>query len=249
MVDVFDDLGAEYAHLNAVLAALSPAQWAHPSAAAGWSVADVVLHLAQSEELAAASVAGDESLFAAGFDDRGSGGRVDAVAGERVAAQRGASPAGLLDRWRTVALPLPDALRARPKGTRVRWITNRLSPAALATTRLAEHWAHAHDITDALGLAYPDTARLRHIAWLGHRTLPYAFAVEGREAGPVYCELTAPDGGTWRYGDPSAPSAITGTAAEFCRVGARRLAPADTALTATGPYGPAALAVLRNYAS
>jgi uncharacterized protein (TIGR03084 family) len=166
-----------------------------------------------------------------------------------VAAERDVAPTDLLERWRAAAFATPGALRAQPKGTRLQWVTNRISPAALATTRLAEHWTHAHDIADPLGIGYPDTGRLRHIAWLGHRTLPYAFAVEGVEGGPVYCELTAPDGQIWRFGEPDAPSTITGTAAEFCRVGARRLAPADTSLKATGPHGPQALAVLRNYAA
>jgi uncharacterized protein (TIGR03084 family) len=102
---------------------------------------------------------------------------------------------------------------------------------ALATTRLAEHWTHAQDIAGPLGIAYPDSARLRHIAWLGHRTLPYAFAIEGIDGGPVYCELTAPGGEIWDFGDPAAPSVITGPAAEFCRVGARRLGPGDSTLT------------------
>lgn len=90
--------------------------------------------------------------------------------------------------------------------------------------------------------------RIRHIAWLGHRTLPYAFAAEGIDGGPVYCALTGPGGETWTYGDPDAASTITGPASDFCRVGARRLAPGDSALTATGPHGAQALAVLRNYA-
>lgn len=240
-MDVFTDLAAEYAALDAVLAGLTEEQWAHPSAADGWSVADVVLHLAQTDELAAASIAGRDAAF-----DRT--GQVDAAADDLVAAQRGMAPADLLARWRATALPLPDALRAVPKGTRLSWVAAPLSPATLATTRLAEHWAHAYDVTAPLGIPYPDTARIRHIAWLGHRTLPYAFATEGIEGGPVYCVLTGPDGGTWTFGDPDAPSVITGPAGDFCRVGARRLAPADAALTATGPYGQAALAVLRNYA-
>jgi uncharacterized protein (TIGR03084 family) len=243
MADIFDDLAGEYEQLDGILAALTEAQWAQPSAAEGWTVADVVLHLAQSEELVIASVAGDESAFAAV-----SAGRVDALADASVAAQRQISPANLLRRWRAAAGTTPRALRAQPGGTRLRWITNRISPAALATTRLAEHWTHAHDIAGPLGVPYPDTARLRHIAWLGHRTLPYAFAIEGVDGGPVYCELTAPGGQVWRLGDPAAPSVITGPAAEFCRVGARRLAPGDSTLTATGPLGAQALAILRNYA-
>nr|BFE85189.1 hypothetical protein GCM10020093_077900 [Planobispora longispora] len=42
---------------------------------------------------------------------------------------------------------------------------------------------------------------------------------------------------------------ISGSASEFCRVGARRLAPEDTGLKAEGPHGAAALRVLRNYAA
>jgi len=105
------------------------------------------------------------------------------------------------------------------------------------------------DITGPLSLPYPDTERLRHIAWLGHRTLPYAFAVEGLDAHDVYCELTGPDGSTWRYGPPGAESTITGPAGEFCRVGARRLSPDDSNLVAEGPHAAAALRVLRNYAA
>jgi uncharacterized protein (TIGR03084 family) len=243
VTDIFADLEAEYEQLDSVLSTLTADQWAQPSAAAGWTVADVVLHLAQSEEFAAASIAGDEALLAA---ERV--GKVDEWAGNLVVAQRDITIDELLVRWRAAAFGIPGALRAVPEGTRLQWVTNRVSPAALATTRLAEHWTHAHDITDALVIPYPDTARLRHIAWLGHRTLPYAFAVENIEGGPVYCELTAPDGEIWQFGDPAAPSAITGPASEFCRVGARRLVPADTTLKATGPHGPQALAILRNYA-
>ncbi|MEV0389697.1 maleylpyruvate isomerase family mycothiol-dependent enzyme [Nonomuraea sp. NPDC050643] len=240
MTDIFDDLQAEYEQLDAVLTALTATQWAHPSAAAGWTVLDVVLHLAQSEELVAAAIAGDELARPPGD--------VDAVADALVTAQRDIAPAALLARWRTAAFATPGALRARPKGSRLSWVATSLSPATLATTRLAEHWAHAYDVTAPLGIAYPDTARLRHIAWLGHRTLPYAFKIEGVEGGPVHCELTAPGGDLWRFGDPAAESVITGPAADFCRVGARRLAPADSALKPTGPYGAQALAVLRNYA-
>ena len=243
MTDIFDDLKAEYEQLDAVLAALTPAQWSHPSAAEGWTVSDVVLHLAQTEELVTASIAGDDVALG-----RESTGGIDAAADTLVAAQRDITPADLLARWRAAATATPAALRAHPKGARLSWVAIPLSPATLATTRLAEHWAHAYDITAPLGIPYPDTSRLRHIAWLGHRTLPYAFDVEGVEGGPVYCELTSPDGDLWRLGDPAAASTITGPAADFCRVGARRLAPADSTLKATGPYGAQALAVLRNYA-
>jgi hypothetical protein len=100
-----------------------------------------------------------------------------------------------------------------------------------------------------LRIPFPDTDRLRHIAWLGHTTLPYAFGLAGQEPRVVFVELTAPDGeSTWSFGPPAADSTITGTAGAFCRVGAHRLAPAASGLLTTGPWGAAALTVLRNYA-
>ena len=43
--DVLADLVAEYERLEAILSALTDDQWASPSAAAGWSIGDVVSHL------------------------------------------------------------------------------------------------------------------------------------------------------------------------------------------------------------
>jgi uncharacterized protein (TIGR03084 family) len=243
-LSIFDDLAAEHEQLDAVLAVLTPDMWAGPSAADGWSVADVVLHLAQTEEFVVASTAGERTGFARPDDVP-----LDKAMDRLVADQRGAPPAEVFGRWRNARRAALAALRGCSPTDRLTWAAAPLSPRTLATTRLAEHWAHALDITVPLRIDYPDTARLRHIAWLGHRTLPYAFAAAGEEGGPVRCELTAPDGETWHYGDEDAPSVIKGTAAEFCRVGARRLAPEDTSLVAEGPYAAAALRVVRNYAA
>lgn len=49
-------------------------------------------------------------------------------------------------------------------------------------------------------------------------------------------------------GQPDAGSAITGSAEDFCRVAAHRLAPADSELTAAGPHGATALRLLLTYA-
>ena len=46
-----------------------------------------------------------------------------------------------------------------------------------------------------------------------------------------------------------ADSTVRGPAGDFCRVGARRLTPAETGLVATGPHAATALRVLRNYAA
>jgi uncharacterized protein (TIGR03084 family) len=241
---VYDDLEAEQDRLDGVLGTLGPDEWGRWSAAAGWNVSDVVLHLAQTEEFVVASVKGDPAPFAR---DPGRGGSVDEFAARRVEDERSSRDA-VYQRWRTARHAALDALRGCPPGTRLPWATSPLSPAALATTRLAEHWAHALDITGPLGVAYPDTARLRHIAWLAVRTLPYAFALSGLTARPVRCELTGPDGERWEFGPADAESRISGTAGAFCRVAAQRLAPEASGLTATGPDAATALRVVRTYA-
>jgi uncharacterized protein (TIGR03084 family) len=246
-VQIFDDLEAEQDRIEAILDGLTDDTWTSPSAAAGWSVADVVLHLAQTEEAVVASCGGRSLLeqlppYVAGAT------AMDDVMQRWVEAER-ASPAAVFHRWRRARRSAVEALRGADATRRVPWATGLLSPTTLATTRLAEHWAHALDIVDPLGLDYPDTDRLQHIAWLAHRSLPYGFAVAGEDPHEVFCDLTAPDGTQWTYGDSSAESRITGPAGAFCRVGAQRLAPADSGLTTTGPYADAALRVLRNYAA
>jgi uncharacterized protein (TIGR03084 family) len=241
--EILDDLAAEYRQLDAMLGALSADQWRQPSACDGWSVADVVLHLAQSEEAVAGTAGGGLGL--GGW--QGVGDTVDAAMDALVSAQRG-DPAETYQRWRQASQAAVAALRSVDPQQPLNWVTNQLKPATLATTRLAEHWAHAQDIAGPLGLDYPDTARLRHIAWLGYHTLPYSFRLDGEEAPTVYCELSGPDGSVWRFGPADADSSITGSASAFCRVGARRLAAEESGLTTTGPSGLSALRRLRNYA-
>lgn len=243
-MDVIDDLAAEQDRLADLLGGLDDEQWSSPSGAAGWSIADVVLHLAQTEEAAVSSIsyAGTPQMWRRGSES------VDDAAEAAVRSQR-MSGGAVFERWQAARRASVGALRAADPHVRVPWVASTLTPTTLATTRLAEHWAHGLDITDPLGLPFPDSYRLRHIAWLGHRTLPYACQVEGIEAHDVYCELIAPSGDTWRFGPESAESRISGPAGEFCRVGARRLTPDQTSLAAIGPHAADALRVLRNYAA
>jgi uncharacterized protein (TIGR03084 family) len=246
-VEIFDDLVAEQDRLEGILSGLDAAAWATESGAPGWSVADVVLHLAQTEEAVAATVAAGAAP-ASDPSWRGGAETLDAAIERQVEAERGPATV-VFDRWRIARRDAVAALRAADPGVRLLWAEAPLKPATLATTRLAEHWAHGLDITGPLGIPFDDTARLHHIAWLGHATLPYAFALAGDEPGEVYCELVAPDDTTWAFGRPDAPSSIRGPAGEFCRVGARRLRPEQTSLRVDGPRGATALAVLRNYAA
>jgi uncharacterized protein (TIGR03084 family) len=244
-VTIFDDLQAEQDGLESILTGLSAGAWSSASAAPGWSVADVVLHLAQTEE-AVVRTTGDDARGQRG-DWRPLGQTVDEAMEVLVRAQR-APGAVVLQRWRVARRDALEALRAADPNRALRWVATPLKPRTLATTRLAEHWAHALDIASPLGIAYPDTSRLRHIAWLAHSTLPYAFALAGLVRQDVHCELTGPDGDLWRFGPPLAASSITGPAGAFCRVGARRLSSEASGLVTRGPHGRLALRLLRNYA-
>ncbi len=240
---IFDDLDAEQDRLDGILSDLDEQQWLAPSAADGWSIADVVLHLAQGDESVAATAEGR------GIGTRPDPGMtVDEVMAHLVHAER-AAPADVFLRWQQARTSAMAALRAADPRTPLAWVEAPVKPPTLATTRLAEVWAHGLDNTAGLGQDLPDTGRLRHIAWLAHRTLPYAFAVSGGQPRDIYCDLVAPDGSSWQFGSPEADSAISGPAGEFCRVAARRLAPEHSRLRARGPHGQTALRLLRTYAA
>jgi uncharacterized protein (TIGR03084 family) len=252
---IFEDLAAEQDRLERILAGLDEAQWMSASAAEGWTVTDTVLHLAQTEELVEANITGRELRFGFGAPatgdtatgDTAAEDTVDELADRAVRMER-AAPAEVFARWRRARLAALAALRGADPGQQVPWVAGTMKPATLATTRLAEHWAHGLDITGPLGIGFPDTGRLRHVAWLAHRTLPYALTRAGEPPAEVRCELTAPDG-PWEFGKPDAESSITGPAGDFCRVAAQRLAPDQSALKATGPHGATALRVIRTYAA
>jgi uncharacterized protein (TIGR03084 family) len=242
--EIFDDLGAEQDRLDAILSGLTGEAWQVASGAAGWTVTDVVLHLAQTEEAVVAGASG----FPGGIDwGVVAAGRLDQAMDRLVSAQRSA-PVAVFQRWRAARRAALTALRQADSQRPIPWAAAPLKPSTLATTRLAEHWAHGLDITGPLGIPFPDTDRLRHVAWLAHSSLPYALRLAGQQPHEVFCELVAPDGAIWRYGPAKADSRITGPAGAFCRVGARRLPPEKSGLTATGPHGPAALHALRTYA-
>jgi uncharacterized protein (TIGR03084 family) len=244
-MQIFDDLEAEEERLEDILAGLDEATWLRASAAPGWSVTDVVLHLAQSEELVVESGWSTASGLRPGHAGlRNLDAQVDAL----VRAQA-APPAAVFERWRAARRQALAVLRDTDPDRRMPWVTDPIRPATLATTRLAEHWAHGLDVCDPLGIDLADTDRLRHIAWLGHRSIPYAFSLAHEDPPAVRCELAAPGGDTWDLGPAGAPVSITGSAGDFCRVGARRMAPEASRLVATGSSGARVLQLLRNYAA
>ena len=128
--DIIDDLEAELNELEGVLAALAPDDWMRPSAAAGWAVVDVVLHLAQTDEAVPATLHGEPWAT----DWRRYGKHVDEAMAAMVRAEP-AEPAEIFQRWRTARRDSVAALRAADPREPVRWVTSSLKPPTLATTR------------------------------------------------------------------------------------------------------------------
>ncbi len=251
MDPVVEDLAAQHQQLRQILESLQDEQWRSPTRCEGWDVADVVVHLAQSDEMAIGSVRGRFGDVMAelteGLEPTGS---IDEGVAAMVARQRDFPPSELRRRWSDAASGLIEALDTMDLSTRVMWVTGELSARSMATTRLAEAWIHAGDIASALHIELEPSRGLRQIARLAWRTLPYAFSTAGRTMkGPVAFELISPAGDAWDFvPDEPALTIISGPAVELCEVAARRKDPVATSLRATGPDGSEVLSLVRTYA-
>src|SRR5918993_521244 len=115
---LLDDLAAEGAALDAVVAQLEDTAWLTPTPAEGWTVAMQIAHLAWTDDQALLAVT-DPAAFTAAVSGRGAelAGAVDAAA----AAGATAGPARLVERWRAGRADLARALAALPEGTKVPW--------------------------------------------------------------------------------------------------------------------------------
>ena len=247
---VFDALDRQHADLGAVLGSLDESQWAAPTRCEGWDVADVVLHLAQTDEFVIAGCTGTaEDALAAFVPDAEGIENVDDAAELAVQRERGLPVADLLARWRASADESRRLLRERPEDQRIPWVLGTLPPKTLATTRLAEAWIHTGDIAEAVGATLEADDRLWHIARLAWRTLPYAFSRAGRElTDTVTLRLTAPSGDEWIFGEEEGATAVAGSALDWCLLAARRAPAAATSLRATGPQAETVLELARTYA-
>ena len=244
---VIDDLVAEEAALAMLLLALAPEQWDLPTPSPGWAVRDQIAHLAVAEDLATLA-ATDSAAFAARLTQLM--GDLDAVETDQAREARDHTPDELLTWWTTSAATTVDAVRRRPEGERIGWITGPMSAVSFATARLMETWAHGHDVAVALGGEPEPTARLRHIADLGVRTRGFSFRNRGLPAPDVEprVELAAPDGDLWAWGPADAPERVEGDALDFCLVVTQRRNVTDTALKATGAGAQAWMAIAQCFA-
>ena len=138
MEEILRAVTEQQAELDSLLDGLDDAAWARASACPGWSISDVVLHLAQTNELATASARGElpsamvrltEGLRPA--DD------VDDGAALMVERERGGSPAAVQARWQASCRDLREALLACDPSDRLLWVAGELSNVKLAASG---HW-------------------------------------------------------------------------------------------------------------
>lgn len=231
---IINDLEAEQAALASVLDRMAPDQWDIPTHAPGWKTRHQVAHLTFFDRAATAAIEGAEAWQA--FRNRLGGNFEQAYVSEadaRTAAQ-------VLQDWRTASTGLIAAARARllsGESGRLPWFGPDMSPASFLTARLMECWSHGLDVVDVVGIARPDTDRLKHVASIAARARAYSYTNRGLAvpSEPVHVVLRAPSGETWEFGESSDTNVIRGTATDFCRVLTRRRHVADTDLELTGP--------------
>jgi uncharacterized protein (TIGR03084 family) len=241
------DLAAESAALRAVLDELRPEQWSLATPAVGWSVGDHVSHLAYFDGTTLQSFTDPEQFRLDAEALRAGGGDFS----DRIAAEyRGVPGSELLAWFQTARAALVDGYRTVDPGRRLPWYGPNMTPASSVTARLMETWAHGEDIVDALGGNRAATGRLRHVADLGIRALPYSYAVNDLPppTDTIMVALTAPDGAVWSWGLTDAVNRVEGNALDFCRVVTQRRHPDDTSLVVTGPVARQWISIAQAFA-
>ncbi|MBL7487670.1 TIGR03084 family protein [Frankia sp. AgB1.9] len=241
------DLGAESAELDGVLGGLRASDFDRPTPAAGWTIRGQVTHLAFFDD-AAVTAASDPARFR--DEAPVSDAQVDSL-GDRVAERyRMLPPNDALTWFRAARGRYLEVFADLDPAASLPWYGPPMSVASSVTARLMETWAHGQDIHDALGLTRWPTARLRHVAHLGVRTIGWSFRVHGRPEPdvPVRVELAAPESGTWTWGPRDATDRVTGSAEDFCLLVTQRRHRRQTALSAQGPIANGWLDVAQAFA-
>jgi uncharacterized protein (TIGR03084 family) len=233
---VLDDLVAEQQALDAVVAPLTPEQWALPTPSPRWTISDQIGHLTYFDTTAALAITDTDAFVAhraelvSRFTDE------LAVDDITLGSFRRLSPTEQLTEWRHRRDALETAGRTLDDDTRVEWYGPSMGAKSFLTARLMEVWAHGQDVCDTVGAEHPASDRLRHIAQLGVITRGWSYRVRGEEppAEDVRVALTAPSGDIWNWGADDAPAAITGPAEDFCLVVTQRRHVDDTRLDLDG---------------
>jgi len=232
MHDLAGDLSAETADLRDLVSDLDEAGWRTPTPAVGWAIGDQISHLAYFDDAAVISGT-DPGRFASEFGEAIETGQL--TADDIAERYRGLTGAELLAWFDGSRARLIETFAGLDPSGRVPWFGPPMSAASSVTARIMETWAHGQDVADALRVVRAPSPRLRHVAHIGVRALPFSFAVNGLEIPeqPVRVELRL-YADLWSWGPPDAENLVTGEALDFCLLVTQRRHRADTALVASG---------------
>jgi uncharacterized protein (TIGR03084 family) len=246
---VIDDLAAEAAAFDGLVADIDPEQWRTPTPAEGWTVTDQVAHLAFVFTLAGLA-AGEPEKFTAITSQVGNApGEFDRAVNAALAEFVNDPPEVLLHRWRDARDTAIKALAAQPVDAIVPWLVNPLPPAVLACAGMMELFAHGQDIADALGVRRERTDRIGNIVGFAVRTWEFGYQSHGLTppAQPFRFELVSPSGALWTFGAEEASNRVTGSAVDLCLLVTRRRHRDDLVLAAEGAEANAWLDIAQAY--
>jgi uncharacterized protein (TIGR03084 family) len=232
MQQICEDLAAEHAALDAIVADLTEEQWRTPTPAEGWDVADTIVHILQADLAALQAVVDPDSFEAA---------KRDMVEGRRslqnaFGTRAGRTGAEVLAWWRDSRTKMLAAFRPLGPKDRIPWFGPSMSALSFATARLMETWAHGQDIASALHRRIEATDRLRHVCHIGVTTRGWSYVNRGLAVpeGDVRVELRSPSGELWVWGPDGAAARVRGSALDFCLVTTQRRPARDTGLICDG---------------
>lgn len=232
MKTIVNDLIAEQAQTDLLVADLSADVWESPSANCEWTIKEEMQHIAAFDYAAVKMLGG-------GFADVTE--VADAEFGHDAiytpTAYAHLSGAETLAWWREQRTRLDVAFLDSDPKARVPWAPGLpMSAKSLASARLMELWAHSVDISDALGVEPVVKERITSVLFLSWQARPNAYRINGVElpATPLYLELTLPSGAIWAKGDAAAADVIRGSAKDWALVAVRRRNWMDTGLEVVG---------------
>ncbi len=242
MRDILSDLVAEQQFLDQSLQRIPIKVWDLPTPNKPWTVRDTIAHLADFEELGASAINGGERV-------REWQQASDLEAMKKIAIKKGRAmrPQDVIEWWRGGRAKVVEPLSHMNGEDRVPWIAGDMSARTFATFRLMETWMHGLDIYSTLGIEVEDTQRIRHICWLGWKTLPHAFKQAGEHYEPVRVEVIGPGYAKWVYGPEDTDQLIKGSASEWARLVVHRVKPSQVRLQVNGEYAETAIKVAKAY--
>lgn len=247
VIGIVADLRAEQDSLDDIVSEIEANAWDTPTPAEGWNVRDQIGHLTFFDERATEAIVAPEA-FLTGIES------ASADIGGYMAAHldraRRSDPREVLSDWRQGRSAILDALAPLDPSARLAWYGPPMSARSFATARLMETWAHGQDIVDGLDVNRAPTDRLRHIAFLGVRTMGWSFLVNGLEmpSEMVRVNLNSPSGDQWLWNEDSMLNDIEGSAEDFCLVVTQRRHLADTGLAVTGPVAEQWMSIAQAFA-